>query len=73
MGIVWGVINLNILVVGGGAREHAICDAVRRSKGDINLYSIMHNLNPGIKHLSKDFLQEKETNVPQVAKYAKEK
>ncbi len=73
MGKVWGVINLNILVVGGGAREHAICDAVCRSKGDIKLYSIMHNLNPGIKHLSKDFLQEKETNVPQVVKYAKEK
>jgi len=73
LGQVWGVINLNILVVGGGAREHAICDAVCRSKGDIKLYSIMHNLNPGIKHLSKDFLQEKETNVSQVVKYAKEK
>lgn len=73
MGKVWGVINLNILVVGGGAREHAICDAVCRSKGDIKLYSVMNNLNPGIKHLSKDFLQEKETNVSQVVKYAKEK
>jgi len=67
------VVNLNILVVGGGAREHAICDAVCRSKGDIRLYSVMHNLNPGIKHLSKDFLQEKETNVSQVVKYSKEK
>ncbi|MCK5259146.1 MAG: phosphoribosylamine--glycine ligase [Thermoplasmatales archaeon] len=67
------MINLNILVIGGGAREHAICDAVCRSKGDIKLYSIMHNLNPGIKHLSKDFLQEKETNTSQVIKYAKEK
>jgi len=64
------VINLNILVVGGGAREHAICDAVCRSKGDIQLYSVMSNLNPGIKHLSKDFLQEKETNVSQVINYA---
>ena len=65
--------NLNILVVGGGAREHAICDAVCRSKGNINLYSVMHNLNPGIKHLTKDFLQEKETNVSKIVKYAKEK
>ena len=73
MGKVWGVINLNILVVGGGAREHAICDAVCHSKGGIRLYSIMNNLNPGIKRLSKDYLQVKETNVSQVVEYAKEK
>jgi phosphoribosylamine--glycine ligase len=60
------------LVVGGGAREHAICDAVYRSKG-ITLYSVMSNLNPGIKKLSKDFLQEKETNVEKIVNYAKEK
>jgi len=70
---VWGVVNLNILVVGGGAREHAICDAVCRSKGGIRLYSIMNNLNPGIKHLSKNYLQVKETNVSKVVEYAKEK
>ena len=67
-----GLINLNILVVGGGAREHAICDAVHRSH-DADLYSVMHNLNPGIKHMSKDYLLEKETNIPRVVEYAKEK
>ena len=70
---VGGMINLNVLVIGGGAREHAICDAVCRSKDNIKLYSVMHNLNPGIKHLSEDYLQVTEVSVPQVVKYAKEK
>lgn len=63
---------MNILVVGGGAREHAICDAVCRSE-KVDLYSVMHNLNPGIEQLSKDYLLEKETNVQQIADFAKKK
>jgi len=61
---------LKVLVVGGGAREHAICDAVVLSKNS-ELYSVMSNLNPGIKDISKDFLKEKETNIDEVIDYAK--
>ncbi len=63
---------MKILVVGGGAREHAICDAVYHSK-DTQLYSVMNNLNPGIKLLASDYLIEKETNVKKIVQYAKEK
>jgi phosphoribosylamine--glycine ligase len=60
---------LNILVIGGGAREHSICDAIFRSK-DARLYSVMSNLNPGIKRLASDYILEKETNVEKIVQYA---
>jgi phosphoribosylamine--glycine ligase len=43
---------MKILVVGTGAREHAICQVVSQ---DAELYSYMSNQNPGIAKLAKDF------------------
>ena len=63
---------MKLLVVGGGSREHAICDAIYRSE-NAELYSVMKNLNPGIQLMAKDYLQEKETNIEKVVEYAKQK
>ena len=63
---------MNVLLVGGGAREHAICAAACRSK-NTTLFSVMHNENPGISLLSKDVFLEKETNIKPVVEYAVEK
>ena len=64
-----GVVNLKVLVIGGGAREHAICDIVKKSK-NIELYSVMSNINPGIESLSKEYLFEKEIEVDKIVEYA---
>src|SRR3989344_7451527 len=55
------------LLVGGGAREHAI--AKRLSEGS-EIFSVMKNKNPGIARLAKGFLLESETNVDSVVAYA---
>ena len=42
----------NILLVGNGAREHAIAEAILRSKQNPHLFSYMKSNNPGICSLS---------------------
>lgn len=60
---------MKILVVGTGAREHAICEAL---KGETEIYSIMSNQNPGIARIS-DFKVASEGNLEIVKKFALEK
>ncbi len=63
---------MKVLVIGGGAREHAICEIVKKSD-NIELYSVMSNINPGIKSLSEEFLFAKETDIDKIVQYALKK
>jgi phosphoribosylamine--glycine ligase len=62
--------GMNILVVGGGGREHAIAAALARS-GDITINAVAAKRNVGIWKLAKKTLLAKETDVPAVVAFAK--
>lgn len=48
---------MRILLIAGGAREHAIADALARSSSQPQIISICKNANPGIKQLSDEFYE----------------
>src|SRR5437879_5640113 len=60
---------MKVLVVGGGGREHAIVEALRRSQADI--YAAMANQNPGIRRRSRDGLLGDVTEVERIVSWAK--
>jgi phosphoribosylamine--glycine ligase len=63
--------KMKILLIGGGGREHAIAEGIKKSKHNPILYALMAKKNPGIAALCEDFLLEKETEVTKIVEYAK--
>ncbi len=63
--------DMKILVVGGGGREHALTEALSRSS-NVTICSVMSRKNPGIAALSEEICLCRETDVPAVVAFAKE-
>jgi phosphoribosylamine--glycine ligase len=59
---------MKVLVVGSGGREHAIAQALAKSRGVV-VYAAMSRLNPGIASLSADHLIIRETAVQEIATF----
>lgn len=62
----------NILLVGNGAREHAIAEAIARSKQQPRLFSFMKANNPGIAALSEKIQLGGYVDLTAIAAFAKE-
>ena len=54
---------MNILIIGSGAREHAIAQTLTKSKHKPNLFCFGSSNNPGIKKLSTGYIVGKITDV----------
>ena len=61
--------DMKILVVGGGGREHAIVSALARNS-ETEIFSVMGNRNPGISRLAREVKLCKETDISRIVSYA---
>jgi phosphoribosylamine--glycine ligase len=62
----------NILLIGNGAREHAIAEAITRSPQKPQLFSFMKSNNPGIASLSVKMMLGSYSDLEAVTEYAKQ-
>jgi phosphoribosylamine--glycine ligase len=63
---------IRVLLIGNGAREHAIAEAVVRSKHEPNLFSYMKGNNPGIANLSEKFMLGSYGDLQAIGRFAEE-
>jgi len=61
--------ELNILLIGNGAREHAIAEAIKRSKHSIKLFAYMKSKNPGIVKLADGYVLGKYDDFDEIKSY----
>ena len=60
-----------VLLIGSGAREHAVAKAFNNSNAQIELHCIGSNINPGISNLCIDYVVDDYNNPDIVSEYAK--
>lgn len=62
----------NILLIGNGAREHALAEAITRSEHKPKLFSFMKSNNPGIASLSEKIKSGSYSDLDAVTKFSAE-
>ncbi len=62
----------NILLIGNGAREHAIAEAIKRSRENPRLFAYMKSNNPGIAALSEKVLIGSYSDLKSICNFARD-
>ena len=62
-----------ILIIGSGAREHAILKSLSNSKAENELFCVGTNLNPGISQICKEIVIKDINNTSLITQYAKDR
>jgi len=65
--------EINVLIIGSGAREHAICKSIKNSKIKNNIFCLASNYNPGIANISKNIQIANINDKKIVLRYSLEK
>ena len=63
---------MNILLIGSGAREHALAKAIDRSRNNENLYCVASNMNPGIAQICTEIVVDNINDPNIILGYAKQ-
>jgi len=63
---------MNVLIIGSGAREHALALAFHRSHYSPRIYCYGNSINPGIKQMAVDYCRGDICDVPAIIHKAKE-
>ena len=62
-----------ILIIGSGAREHAILKSLSNSKAENELFCVGTNLNPGISQICEEIVIKDINNTSLIKRYAKDR
>lgn len=64
--------NMRILIIGSGAREHAIARALKKSPQNVNIFCFGTSNNPGIQELSTNYMVGNITDSKLILNFAKQ-
>lgn len=59
-----------VLVIGNGAREHVICETLKRSKHEVQIFAVGKTKNPGIAELSEEYALVDPSDLQAIREFA---